>query len=367
MQSNNIQSQKSMLIAYYLPQFHPTENNNRWWGEGFTEWTNVAKASKLFKGHYQPHIPKDLGFYDLRLPSVREKQAEMARFAGVSAFCYYHYWFGEGREELDIPFKEVVKTGNPDFPFCLCWANESWFSKMWTRDGSVGAKKLLIEQKYLGEQDNINHFDSLLSAFNDHRYLRYDGKLVFVIYRPLQFDGIAEFISLWRRLARNHGLNDFYFIGYSYDIETEYKKIIELGFDGVNSCGIINFRTSLKLRVKLEWIKKRLFKRPEVYSYKEVYPKFINKDYDIRNDVFPTIIPNWDHTPRSGINGYLFEESTPELFNAHVKDIKNVLENKNNPICFLKSWNEWGEGNYVEPDLKYGWGYLNVLNNFFKK
>lgn len=360
--------EKPIVIAYYLPQFHPTVNNDKWWGKGFTEWTNVAKAQKLYKGHYQPHIPADLGFYDLRLPKVREQQAEMAKYAGVSAFCYYHYWFENGNEELDLPFKEVVASGKPDFPFCLCWANESWYSKMWNKEGAVVSKKLLAEQKYLGEEDNIKHFNSLLPAFKDKRYFKYKGKIVFVIYRPLLFKGIIEFIQQWRNLAKDAGLNDFYFIGYTYDVASEYNKIIELGFDAVDDCGIVNYQMYNnglinKIKSKLNNYKRKLFNLPAIHQYKDVSQFFLSEEYDQLEEVLPTLIPNWDHTPRSGSNGYLFENSTPEEFSKHVQRLKEIISPKENKICFLKSWNEWGEGNYVEPDLKYGWGYLDVLHN----
>ena len=360
--------EKPIVIAYYLPQFHPTVNNDKWWGKGFTEWTNVAKAQKLYKGHYQPHIPADLGFYDLRLPKVREQQAEMAKYAGVSAFCYYHYWFENGNEELDLPFKEVVASGKPDFPFCLCWANESWYSKMWNKEGAVVSKKLLAEQKYLGEEDNIKHFNSLLPAFKDKRYLKYKGKIVFVIYRPLLFKGIIEFIQQWRNLAKDAGLNDFYFIGYTYDVASEYNKIIELGCDAVDDCGIVNYQMYnngliKKIKSKLNNYKRKLFNLPAIHQYKDVSQFFLSEEYDLLEEVLPTLIPNWDHTPRSGSNGYLFENSTPEEFSKHVQRLKEIISQKENKICFLKSWNEWGEGNYVEPDLKYGWGYLDVLHN----
>ena len=358
-----------IVIAYYLPQFHPTPNNDIWWGKGFTEWTNVAKAQKLYKGHYQPHIPADLGFYDLRLPEVREQQAEMAKYAGVSAFCYYHYWFENGHEELDTPFKEVLRLGQPDFPFCLCWANESWYNKMWNKDGAVVSKKLLAEQKYLGEKDNLIHFESLLSAFKDRRYLRYEGKLVFVIYRPLVFERVSEFITQWRRLAKDNGLGDFYFIGYTYDVENEYDRIVNLGFDAINSCGIINFRNvryglSAKIINTIKSHLRTIIHYPEIHKYRDVSSHFIKIEFDSKENVLPTIIPNWDHTPRSGVNGYLFEESHPEYFSIHLKKVKELLNSKNNQICFLKSWNEWGEGNYVEPDLKYGWGYLDAIKIF---
>lgn len=168
------------IIALYLPQYHPTPTNNKYWGSGFTEWTNVGKAKPLFKGHYQPKVPADLGYYDLRNPETREKQAELAKEAGIDAFCYYHYWFEPGHEELERPFKEVLKSGKPDFPFCLCWANESWHKKFWTNIDSFESQ-IIAEQKYMGIDDYTQHFYSLLPAFKDPRYFKIDGKNVFMI------------------------------------------------------------------------------------------------------------------------------------------------------------------------------------------
>lgn len=351
------------VIAFYLPQYHPTPNNNKWWGEGFTEWTNVAKAKPLFRGHYQPKIPADLGFYDLRLPESREKQAELAREAGVDGFCYYHYWFGNGHQELELPFNEVVKMGKPNFPFCLCWANESWARKMWNKDGAVVGQEFLAEQKYLGEEDDILHFNALLPAFKDPRYMKIDGKLIFMIYQPLLFKDVTRFMNLWNKLAKENGLNGFYFIGYSYMADAEYKKILELGFDAVDSCRlnrnrIKNFGWAVRKAISI------ILNTPRKVSYKKIYPSLIS-NLETKEDIFPTIIPNWDHTPRSGVKGDLFHHSTPELFKQHVRQAIDAIRNKseNRKVCFLKSWNEWGEGNYMEPDLKFGKGYIYALRD----
>jgi lipopolysaccharide biosynthesis protein len=174
---------KIRSIAFYLPQFHPIKENNEWWGKGFTEWTNVGKARPLFKGHYQPRIPADLGYYDLRLDEVRVEQALMAKEFGIEGFCYWHYWFGNGRTLLERPFKEVLESGSPDFPFCLAWANETW------KGFAHGLKNrnVLIEQKYLGERDDTDHFYKVLPAFKDKRYIKVNSKPVFLIYKPNQF------------------------------------------------------------------------------------------------------------------------------------------------------------------------------------
>ena len=185
------------LIALYLPQFHPIPENDEWWGRGFTEWTNVAKAKPLFRGHRQPHLPTDLGFYDLRLPEVREAQAEMARNAGVGAFCYWHYWFGNGRRIIERPFEEVRDNGKPDFPFCLAWANQSW-TGIWYGN----PKRTLMKQEYFGRVDEEAHFRWAQKAFEDPRYFKVEGKPMFTIFEPRRHAIDRE---LHRALARTSG------------------------------------------------------------------------------------------------------------------------------------------------------------------
>ena len=352
------------VIAFYLPQFHPTPNNDEWWGKGFTEWTNVAKAKKLYPGHYQPKVPADLGFYDLRLPEVRELQVQLAREAGVDGFCYYHYWFSEGHEELDLPFKQVVAQKKPDFPFCLCWANESWYSKFWNKDGSA-QKKLLAEQKYLGKEDNEAHFYSLLEAFKDSRYIKVEGKLLFMIYQPLQFDKFREFKNQWNELARKNGIPEFYFVGYTM-YSNWINDIEKAGFDAVNHCRRLDyyFQHDKFLRVVSKLINfiKLFIRIPFIVPYSKAIKKAIRPE-DYKENVFPTMMPNWDHTPRSVDGGTVLHNSTPELFKKHAIDVLRTVKDKKDEhkIVFLKSWNEWGEGNYMEPDLRYGKGYIKAL------
>ena len=205
--------ENNRVIAFYLPQYHPIPENDAWWGPGFTEWTNVAAAKPLFRGHVQPRIPADLGFYDLRLPETREAQARLAREAGIEGFCYYHYWFGEGRQLLERPFNEVVASGKPDFPFCLCWANHTWASSTWTNAKSrKQGSRILMEQLYPGREDNENHFMTLLPAFRDSRYIRVDGKPLFAVFDPFKFQDAPAFLGQWRELARKYGLGDFHFV-----------------------------------------------------------------------------------------------------------------------------------------------------------
>ena len=352
---------KARVIAYYLPQYHPFPENDEWWGKGFTEWTNVARARKLFPGHHQPHIPADLGFYDLRVPEVREQQAQLAREAGIEAFCYYEYWFGNGKHLMNRPFDEVVASGKPDFPFCLCWANHSWYKKLWDPN-NPGKDKLLIEQQYHGEEDYIAHFNALLPAFKDQRYLRVNGKLFYIIYKPLHCADIDNFIKLWRKLAKDNGLNDFYFV--ASDFNSEHRdEILAKGFDATHNVDNLNvYHCSSPLKKALLTLGSRYLKLPRIYKYKTAM-KFMLNDDCRKDNVIPVIIPNWDHSPRSGANGLVMTDAQPKYFKQLAMQALDLVKDKpeEERIVIVKSWNEWGEGNYMEPDLEFGHGYIDAL------
>lgn len=368
---------KPKIIAFYLPQYHPTPDNDKWWGKGFTEWTNVGKAEPLFPGHYQPKVPADLGYYDLRLPEVREAQAELAREAGIYGFCYYHYWFGNGKEELELPFNEVLRLGKPDFPFMLCWANESWHKKFWDKDGKGSSKEMLIEQTYPGKEDIKNHFYRLLPAFKDKRYIKIGGRNAFMIYKPFLYSEVKTFISIWQGLANENNLPPFYFIAQKqsnkelpYDEISILNKYKELGFDALNIVRLYDARNEVSLLYRgWNYIKRLIFRQPNVFPYSRIIPN-LHKSNDGHKNIFPTIIPNWDHTPRSGINGLVFQNATPCLFKKHLTNVLSIIQNKDNDednVVFIKSWNEWGEGNYIEPDLKNGKAYLHVLKECLRE
>lgn len=366
---------KPKVIAFYLPQYHPTPDNDKWWGKGFTEWTNVGKAKPLFRGHYQPKVPADLGYYDLRLPEVREAQAELAKEAGIYGFCYYHYWFA-GKEELELPFNEVLRLGKPDFPFMLCWANESWHQKFWDKDGKGSSKELLIEQTYPGEEDHIAHFYRLLPAFKDPRYIQIDGKPVFMIYKPRLIPNVTELINLWNKLAKENSLKGLTFIAHCLtdekdfiNEEEEITLMIDKGFSFININRIFNpVLKRTKLKKYLNKFSRLITRKPLVVSYKRAIKEFTNYNVDSLEYVIPTIIPNWDHTPRSGINGLVYKDSSPFYFKKHlISVISNIKEkDKNHNFVFLKSWNEWGEGNYIEPDLEFGKDYIISLRNILE-
>jgi len=349
------------LIAYYLPQFHPTPENDLWWGKGFTEWTNTAKAKPMFRGHYQPHVPADLGFYDLRLSESRIAQAEMAHKFGIEGFCYYHYWFS-GKRILERPFNEVLASGKPDFPFCLCWANQTW-SGIWHGEPN----RVLIEQSYPGHEDHVNHFFYLLNAFTDHRYILVDKKPLMLIFRPFDIPEVRRMTDLWRELAHKSGLNGLYLVGLGANhIKSDP---IASGFDAMVTSGLPAPRPWVSRRMPLKWIKRQIdiaLGKPTIYSYEKLVSTLLPK-YSDEYVTYPTIIPNWDNTPRSGKNGIVLHGSTPELFRRHLKDVISYAVNleSSSKLIFIKSWNEWAEGNHLEPDLKYGKQYLEVLKEEF--
>ena len=361
----DLNKRRARVFAYYLPQFHPIPENDQWWEKGFTEWTNVGSAVPLFKGHQQPRIPTDLGYYDLRLPEVREAQANLARSSGVEGFIYWHYYFGGGKRLLEMPINEVLKTGKPDFPFCLGWANHSWSSQSWDRIKSKKNDQLLMKQEYLGERDNIEHFYSLLPAFSDKRYVHINNKPVFLIYDGVGVPQIEEFLELWNNLAIKNGLNGIYFIARNGAASSSIDTLINLGFDAVNRHGQFEAEIQIKGKVfrDLRWkiIERIKGQVLDVYDYKDIINNIFN-EYDSRPNVIPTIIPQWDRSPRRK-SAIIYTKSSPEMFSLHIQKALDIINNKeeNARILILKSWNEWGEGNYMEPDKHNGYGYLNAL------
>lgn len=356
---------KIRAIAFYLPQFYPTPENDEWWEPGFTEWTNVARSKPLFKGHYQPRIPRDLGFYDLRVPETREKQAQLAREAGIEGFCYWHYWFA-GRRLLNRVLDEVVESGKPDFPFCLCWANHSWKAKNWNPNVP---DKMLIEQTYPGVEDYKSHFYSMLPAFKDKRYMKVDGKLIFGIFSPGDFPDFPTFADIWNRLAQENGLKGFWFFALAQGTRNlnrfDHAPYNSIVFDRL----IDMFRDdeSSWLKMKIKALHFRLHK-----PIRLDYGRYV--DYSIgtfKNDetLIPCINPDFDHSPRSTYRWIIFDNSTPDKWGRLCKSTVDLLRSRrtNNEILFIKSWNEWGEGNYLEPDQKWGNAYIEATASALKK
>src|ERR1051326_5491580 len=360
-----MQRAQARLIAFYLPQFHPIPENDEWWGRGFTEWTNTAKAKPMFRGHYQPHVPADLGFYDLRVPETRQAQADLARAYGIEAFCYYHYWFA-GRRVLERPFNEVLASGQPDFPFCICWANHTW-SGVW----HGAPNRVLIQQTYPGEADHRRHFETLLPAFLDRRYVRVGGKPLFAIYRPGDIPDCAGTMQLWQSMAREAGLPGLPLVGSNVVVgaSVETRPPSHFGLDGWVTGHLPPLRTWVSRRTPVKWLGWRYQKwraQPTVYDYEKILIDLLGPDLPYAGN-YPCLIPNWDNTPRSGKNGLVFRGSTPELFAAHAREALKRTQGRDHDenLVFIKSWNEWAEGNHLEPDLRFGLRFLEVVREVF--
>lgn len=351
-----------------MPQFHPIPENDQWWGEGFTEWTNVKKAKPLFPEHRQPVEPGELGYYDLRNPEIRIKQAELAKQHGITGFCYWHYWFGNGRTLLERPFQEVLESGEPDFPFCLGWANESW-TGVW--HGSPD--RILMEQTYPGEDDIKRHFDYLLPAFDDSRYIKIENKPFFLLYKPLSHPRLKRFTEIFNELARENGFSGIHFVATNVPENWNAEKF---GFKAVAP----SYHNGILWKRKRNWIAK--IKNyvtgsnntdndvpQHVYSYEEAMNYFMPDTY-IKDRIYPTVVPNWDNSPRSGERAVILTGSTPELYAEHLQQALEMVHNnsENHQIVMIKSWNEWAEGNYLEPDKKWGRAYLEmtqeIVNEF---
>lgn len=347
---------QARAIAFYLPQFHPIPENDAWWGKGFTEWTNVAKAKPLYAGHHQPRAPGALGYYDLRDPEAREAQAALAREAGIEGFCYWHYWFGNGRRLLERPFHEVLTSGRPDFPFCLAWANQSW-TGVW----HGAPRRLLMEQLYPGPADEVAHFECVLPAFRDERYIRIDGKPVFLVYSPGELPDAAAFIAHWQHLATQAGLPGLHVIGMTHLADHPSLR----HFDSFTNSGPGEFLYGLRRQGLLRRAHRRLRRAlsgPLRFDFRcLVEQAFAEFPEDGR--FIPCVLTGWDNTPRSGRRGVVFDGFTPELLRQYLQKARarTATLPPQRRIVFLKAWNEWAEGNYLEPDATYGRALLDAV------
>ena len=348
-------SLKARALAFYLPQYFPIEENDQWWGPGFTEWTNAARARRLFPGHLQPTLPGDLGFYDLRVPETRQAQADLARSYGVEAFVYWHYWFGGGDRILDRPFREVLESGEPDLGFALAWANQTW-TGIW----HAAADRVLKEQTYPGPADDRAHFDAILPAFRDERYVRVGGRPLFYVFRPEELPGPAAFVDRWQGMARDAGLEGLYLVAEASDLLGAGARYTDAAADGFDASVYMRLpaRVTRASRLRMRAMRKALG-GPEIWPYSDC----VVDDFPRDPDVQPCIYPNWDNTPRAGRRGLVLQGSTPELFRRNVEAAVALLGDRpaEERLLWVKSWNEWAEGNHLEPDLRQGHGWLKAL------
>ena len=339
-----------MLIAFYLTQFHPIPENDQWWGKGFTEWTNVTKAVPLFEGHLQPHLPSDLGFYDLRLRETRHDQIAMAKQYGIDGFCYHYYWFS-GKRILNQPLDDMLADPESDMPFCLCWANENW-----TRRWDAAEHEILIEQKYLPD-DNLNFIKSLVPFFKDRRYIHVDNKPFLIVYRPQKLPDALKTVEVWREYCRSIGLGEIHVcaalthgneayadFGFDSGVEFPPHNILAPGFnDSVRFYGQFVGNT---------------------LQYASMAQSYLEKKYGSAR-VFKTVVPSWDNTARSKERAVIVLNGVPDNYEywlaSTIDNLKRSGSNDN--LIFINAWNEWAEGCHLEPDRWYGHGFLQATLN----
>lgn len=346
------------VIAIHLPQFYPFKENDEWWGKGFTEWRNVASAKPRFRGHYQPHIPSDLGFYDLRLKECRIEQEKLAKEYGISGFCYYHYWFN-GHLIMEKPVEAKLENPEEDLPFMFCWANENWH-----RNWSGGFNKTLIEQIY-SEEDDIQHFNYLLPYFKDSRYIRVDNKPVFCVYRPALFPDFDKTVALWQSLAEKEGFQLYIckfeagsewgetFMPKSADAAIEFQPQNREGWDR---------KYAIRSKMAKFLLKKEMFN--VILPYDKYVEFQISKAPFKSYKRYPSICPMWDNSSRRVNMPYLcFKNVTVASFEKWFKHVYSTFVpfSKDENFIFINAWNEWAEGCHIEPDMKYGRGFLEAI------
>jgi 2-polyprenyl-3-methyl-5-hydroxy-6-metoxy-1,4-benzoquinol methylase len=336
-------------IAFYLPQFHPIPENDAWWGKGFTEWTNVTKAVPLFPGHYQPHLPADLGFYDLRLREVQHQQIAMAQAAGIDAFCFHFYWFGGGKRLLEKPVDDFLADKDARIDFCLCWANENWTRKWDATDHLV-----LQGQRYLPE-DDIAFIESVIPFFRDPRYLRVDGAPLLIVYRPQHMPDPRASAERWRAHCRAAGIGEIHLVAALTHGNLDFEQF---GYDaGVefppHNSGLTNLRDIVPANPPIAGA---------IGDFSDFAQRYVSRDYSGRR-VYRSVVPSWDNAARVEGRGLVLLDGTPDNYERWLKAASELTVAERSPsqrLIFLNGWNEWAEGCHLEPDRKYGHGFLHA-------
>jgi lipopolysaccharide biosynthesis protein len=350
-------------LAFHLPQFHPTPENDAWWGKGFTEWTNVTRARPVVPGHYQPHLPADLGFYDLRLPEARAAQAALAQQYGIDGFVYYHYWF-TGQRVLNRPVDDILSSGQPGFPFCLCWANENW-TRAW--DGRSG--QVLLEQRYSPE-DDAAHIRHLLPALADSRYIRVGGRPLLMVYKTELLPEPQRTTELWREAAIKAGLGEI------------FLARVESSGAGVDPASV-GFDAAVEFAPDWRQVKRREYGRlhrgaarlglfPRGYlehrivPYNELAERMLGKSTPAYLR-YRCVTPGFDNSPRRTTDATIFADSSPAAYGAWLeKTVRLETCSGRAPdqqLVYVNAWNEWAEGNHLEPDQRWGHAYLEATRN----
>lgn len=337
------------FIAFYLTQFHPTEENDMWWGKGFTEWTNVTKAKPLFDEHYQPHLPTDFGFYDLRVRETRRDQIRLAKEYGVDGFCYHYYWFS-GKRILNKPLDDMLLDAESDMPFCLCWANENW-----TRRWDAADHEILIAQKYAPE-DDLGFIKSLIPFFQDKRYIKKDGAPFLIVYRPQHMPDAKKSAQIWRDYCKSIGIEKIHICAALIHGNEDYAQF---GFDSGVQFPPHNLKGCAPVNKEID------FYAPfegNIMQYQDIASSYLERKYDNKN-VFRTVFPSWDNTARTGPRALVTLGGTPEnyefwLAQSQRRTFEEFPEEER--FVFINAWNEWAEGCHLESDRRYGRGFLEA-------
>ena len=354
---DNIKKEKSdpLILAYYLTQFHETEINNKNFGKGFTEWTNVAKAKQLYSGHYQPHVPIDVGFYDLAHDDVMYRQIELAKKYGIGGFCFYYYWFS-GVRALEKPLFNFLNNKKLDIPFCLFWANETW-QRRWFG----GNKEIIIEHKFDISMVK-KFFNDILPFFKDKRYIKIKNKPLLILYHYNEFkpDELKQIISEFDKLAKKSGFDGIHFVAQGFNLPNKIVK--DYGLHAVAEFSPAGMNLP-EYKTKDEWVcpeySGQMFDMSEMLDKKQWA-------YDTDYTVYKGVFPSWDNTPRTFLRANIYRGMTPEKYKNWLQDVivwTKQHNDKDNQIIFINAWNEWGEGAHLEPDLKYGYAYLQATRD----
>lgn len=352
------------LLAFHFPQFHPIPENDQLWGKGFTEWTNVTRGVPLFRGHYQPHLPADLGFYDLRCPETRQAQADLARQYGIYGFVYYHYWL-HGTRLLERPVNEILRLGEPDFPFCFCWANEHWTRKWDGREDYI-----LVRQDYSEEDDRNQILWLCENVFPDKRYLRINGRPLFMVYRALRLPDPRRTTEIWREEALKLGIGELYLCR-AETFPEEQGDPAQIGFDAAvefqpdwKNLGTPLRTSRLHTVLRKLHLASRVYGEHRIYDYADVLERMLREETPPYKR-FPGVTPRWDNSPRRKEGGVIFKNCTPELYEKWLSEVVKRFQpfSPEENLVFINAWNEWGEGNHLEPCQKWGLSYLEATRS----
>lgn len=366
---------KTKVLAIYLPQFHTIPENDDWWGKGFTEWTNVKRGKPFYWGHYQPREPLNDAYYDLSDISILEKHAKLARMAGISGFCFYHYYF-KGKKLLEKPIENYRDNSNQKFPYCLIWANQSWV-RTWYRANLEN--KMLLKQEYGTEKDWEVHFNYLLTFFKDDRYIKIGNKPLYIVYIPQDINCRYKMFAKWNNLAKENGFDGIYLVAMkTWYGEDSKNKLYEayMDFEPLNYFVTdTSFRKALSLykEKRIRYMDKErksianwLFSR-NAYSYGYLCRAIEKRNKLQKKKTFVCTFPDWDNTSRKDESGIIVRGSRPKKFGKHMENLLRQSDKLGNEFVFINAWNEWSEGAYLEPDKKYGYAYLAALKNAIRK